>query len=66
MKEGANIPTVAVGLLGEAFEAEAVLEKGDAPSSFSLAGRRALVTGGSRGLGQAIALSLGRMGPRFA
>ena len=32
------------------------------PSSFSLAGRRALVTGGSRGLGQAIALSLGRMG----
>ena len=32
------------------------------PQSFSLAGRRALVTGGSRGLGQAIALALGRMG----
>ena len=32
------------------------------PLSFSLAGRRALVTGGSRGLGQAIALALGRMG----
>lgn len=32
------------------------------PASFNLAGRRALVTGGSRGLGQAIAMALGRMG----
>jgi NAD(P)-dependent dehydrogenase (short-subunit alcohol dehydrogenase family) len=32
------------------------------PASVSLSGRRALVTGGSRGLGQAIALALGRMG----
>ncbi|MBZ0230399.1 MAG: SDR family oxidoreductase [Bauldia sp.] len=32
------------------------------PASFGLSGRRALVTGGSRGLGQAIALALARMG----
>lgn len=32
------------------------------PALFDLSGRNALVTGGSRGLGQAIAIALGRMG----
>ncbi len=32
------------------------------PAAFDLTGRRALVTGGSRGLGQAIAVALARMG----
>ncbi|MCW5721211.1 MAG: SDR family oxidoreductase [Devosia sp.] len=32
------------------------------PAMFDLTGKNALVTGGSRGLGQAIALALGRMG----
>lgn len=34
----------------------------DGPSAFDLTGRKALVTGGSRGLGQAIAVALARMG----
>lgn len=36
------------------------------PAAFDLTGRKALVTGGSRGLGQAIAVSLMRMGAEVA